>query len=136
MTVKDDFSKRVRAAMKAAGLKVSGTELERAFALEWHGRPISVQTASNWISGKYFPSKDKIPVLARVLRVDPHELLYGSPVPLSVAEQRRDWEKGVSYAERQTIDAFLHLPTPQRLIVRDVINAFAKAYGAVDPSKE
>jgi transcriptional regulator with XRE-family HTH domain len=136
MTVKDDFRKRLRAAMKAAGMRVSGTELERAFALEWHGRPISVQTAANWINGKYLPSQDKLPVLARVLKVDPHALLYGASESLSAAEQRREWEDRVNYAERQAIDAFLRLPTPQRLIVRDVINAFAKAYGAVDPGKE
>jgi len=136
MTAKDEFSKRLRAAMKAAGMKASGTELERAFSLAWHGRPISVQTASNWISGKYLPTHDKLPVLATVLKVDPQALLYGAPEPLSVAERRRAWEERVTYAERQAIEAFLSLPTQQRLIVRDVIDAFARVYGAVDPDRE
>jgi len=127
MKVKDEFSKRLRAAMRTAGMKASGTELERAFSLEWHGPPISVQTASNWISGKHLPSQDKLPVLASVLKIDPHALMYGTPASLTVAERRRAWEDRATYAERQSIDAFLSLPTPQRLIVRDVINAFALA---------
>jgi len=135
MTVKDDFSKRLRAAMKEAGMKASGTELERAFSLEWRGRPISVQTASNWISGKHRPSDDKIPVLARVLGIDPQALLYGPPQPLSAAERSRGWEEGVAYAERKAIATFLSLPTAKRLIVRDVIDAFAKAYGPAEPDK-
>lgn len=136
MTVKDEFSKRLRAAMKTAGMKPSGTELERAFSLEWRGDPISVQTFSNWISGKHLPKPDRLPVLASVLKVDPHALMYGTSESMSVAERRRAWEDRATYAERQAIDAFLSLPTPQRLIVRDVINAFALAYGAVEPGKE
>ena len=136
MTVKDEFRKRLRAAMKTAGMKASGTELERAFSLEWRGRPISVQTASNWINGKYLPARDKLPVLASVLKTDPRTLMYGDPEPLTIAERRREWEDRATYAERRTIDAFLSLPTPQRLIVRDVVNAFALAYGAVEPDKQ
>jgi hypothetical protein len=136
MTVKDEFSKRLRTAMKTAGIKPGGTELERAFSLEWRGSPISVQTASNWINGKYLPRPDKLRVLARVLRIDPHVLMYGTSEAMTVAEGRHAREDRTTYAERQTIDTFLSLPTPQRLIVRDVINAFALAYGAVDAGKE
>jgi len=40
-----------------------------------------------------------------------------------------------TYAERESIEAFLRLPTPQRLIVRDVIATYAKAHGAVEAGK-
>jgi len=136
MTAKDDFSARLRAAMKAAGMKVSATELERAFNLKWNGRPVSVQAAANWINGANHPSKDKLQVLAAMLKVDPQTLLYGSPKPLSAQERRREWEDRLTYAERETIDAFLRLPTQYRLLAREVINAFAKAHGAAEPGRE
>jgi len=131
MKEKDEFSKRLRAAMKAAGMKPSGTELERAFSLAWRGTPISLQTATNWINGKHFPRQDRLRVLARVLKVDPHALLYGPSEALTAAEEPGTWKDRSTLAERQAIDAFLNLPTPQRLIVRDVINGFALANAAL-----
>lgn len=135
MDAKDEFSARLRAAMTAAGMEISGTELERAFNRKWDKTPISVQAAWNWLNGRTVPRNDKLQVLARVLRTDPHTLQYGSGKALTAAERRREWEDRATYAERETIEAFLRLPTKQRLVVRDVIDAFAKAYGAVEPGK-
>jgi hypothetical protein len=42
----------------------------------------------------------------------------------------------MTYAERETIEAFLRLPTQQRLLVREVITTFAQVYGAIEPGKE
>lgn len=135
MNAKDDFSARLREAMRAAGLKISGTELERAFNRKWNKTPISVQAVTRWINGESLPRNDKLQLLAKMLRVDPHALLYGAPEPVSAAERRREWEDRMTYAERETIEAFLRLPTPQRLIVRDVITTYAKVHGAIEPGK-
>jgi len=136
MTEKDDFSKRLRTAMTAAGLKPKGSELERAFSRQWRGAPITLQTATNWINGKHLPRPDRLRVLARVLRIDPHALMYGPAESMSVAEGRGPWKDHSTPAERQAIDTFLSLPEPQRLIVRDVINGFAVANGAGRSDKE
>ncbi len=136
MKVKDEFSKRLRTAMKTAGIKPSGTELERAFSLQWRGTPISLQTATNWINGKHLPRPDRLRVLARVLRTDPHVLMYGPSESMTVTEGRGPWADHSTHAERQTIDTFLSLPAPQRLIVRDVINGFAVANGVARSDKE
>jgi len=122
--------------MTATGMDISGTELERAFNRKWDGTPVSVQAAWNWINGRTVPRSDKLQVLAKTVRVDPHALLYGSDGPLTAAERKQDWEERVTYAERETIETFLRLPVPQRLLVRDVITAVAKAYGTVEPGKE
>jgi transcriptional regulator with XRE-family HTH domain len=135
MTVNDDFSRRLRAAMQAAGLKPSGTVLEQAFNRHWRDAPISKQTASNWINGKYFPKHDKLRVIARVLKTDPHALMYGPRESMRAEERRGPWEERSTPAERQAIDTFLNLPAPQRLIVRDVINGFAAANGAARPDE-
>jgi transcriptional regulator with XRE-family HTH domain len=136
MNAKDEFSTRLRTAMKAAGLEISGTELERAFNRKWGKEPISVQAAWNWINGKTVPRSDKLQVLAKLLRVEPNALLFGARESLSAAERRREWEDRLTYAEHETIEAFLRLPTKQRLLVRDVITTFAKVYGAIEPGKE
>ena len=99
-----------------------------------HGRSISVQTAWNWINGRTIPRNDKLLVLAKLLRVDPNALLYGTRESLSAADRRREWEDRMTYAERETIEAFLRLPTPQRLLVRDVIATFAKVFGKAEPA--
>jgi transcriptional regulator with XRE-family HTH domain len=136
MNAKDEFSARLRAAMTAAGMEISGTELERAFNRKWSKDPISVQAAWNWINGKTVPRNDKLQVLAKFLKIDPSALFYGTGQALSAAERRREWEDRLTYAERETIEAFLRLPAPQRLLVRDVIATYAKVFGAVEPGQE
>lgn len=136
MDAKEEFSARLRGAMKAAGMQISGTELERAFNRKWKQTPIRNQTAWNWINGKTMPRSEKLEVLASLLRVKPHELLFGASEPLTTAERRRSWEDKVAYVERETIEAFLRLPTPQRIIVRDVITTYARAWGEIEPAKK
>ncbi len=129
MTVKDDFSARLRAAMKAVGMKASGTELEREFNRRWRKAPITVQTASSWISGKHLPRPDKLPLLAKLLGVKPQDLWFGAQEPLTAAERPPEWADGMDDAERRAIEAFLRLPSAQRVIVGDVIATYAKAHG-------
>lgn len=136
MNVKEEFSARLRVAMTAAGMEISGTALEGVFNRKWQGAPISVQAAWNWVNGKTMPRQDKLQLLAKLLKVDPHVLQYGAPEPLSAAERRRSWEDRVTYAERETLEAFLRLPTSQRLLVREVVMTFAKVYGKVEPIDE
>ena len=109
MTVKDEFRKHLRTAMKAAGVKPKGPDLERAFNLEWRGQPITKQSATNWISGKHMPRPDKLLVLAKVLKTDPHALLYGAAQSMAVGEKPGVWESRATHAERQAIEAFLGL---------------------------
>jgi len=136
MNVKEEFSARLRVAMAAAGMEISGTALEGVFNRKWQGAPISVQATWNWINGKTMPRQDKLQLLAKLLKVDPHALQYGAPVPLTAAERRRSWDERLTYAERETLEAFLRLPTPQRLLVREVVMTFAKVYGGVEPAGE
>lgn len=49
-----------------------------------------------------------------------------------VAEQRQRWDEGAGYLERETFDAFLKLPAPQRKIIREVILTFARVHGTAD----
>ncbi len=44
-------------------------------------------------------------------------------------EYRQRWHHKLTYQERETVDAYLQLPAPQRKVVREVILTFAKVHG-------
>jgi hypothetical protein len=45
----------------------------------------------------------------------------------AVRQHKQRREEGIGYLEREAFEAFLKLPAPQRKIIREVIQAFAKA---------
>lgn len=136
MTEKSEFSERLRAALKAAGLPVRPSLLEREFNARWPGAPISTQAAWSWLNARAIPSQDKLQVLAEWLHVEPEVLRFGERVRQAVRDHRQRWDDAVGYAERETFDAFLRLPAPQRKLIREVIFAFAEVYapGGAQPA--
>lgn len=129
MNEKIEFSNRLRQAMADAGYAASPSVLEQEFNLRWYGRSISNQAAWNWLNSKAVPTQDKIQVLAEWLKVEPEVLRFGEVVRHSVQEYRQRWDEGVGYLERETFDAFLQLPAPQRKLIREVILTFAQVHG-------
>lgn len=128
MNEKIEFSQRLRAAMIGAGYAASPSVLEHEFNLRWLGRSISNQAAWGWLNSRSIPTQDKLQTLAEWLKIQPEVLRFGERVRHKVAEQRQRWDEGAGYLERDTFDAFLKLPAPQRKIIREVILTFAKAY--------
>lgn len=133
MKEKRDFSERLRAAMKAQRLEVSGAVLEREFNARWSGTPVRRQTAWKWLNGEAIPTQDKLQELAKLLKVDPHQLRFGEHVQAHLAAEKKRWDEGVGYLERETFDAFLQLPAPQRKVVREVILTFAQVHNKQFP---
>lgn len=128
MNEKIEFSCRLRQAMIEAGYAPSPSVLEHEFNLRWYGCSISNQAAWSWLNNKSIPMQDKVQVLAEWLKIEPEVLRFGEAVRQSVREHRQRWDEGVGYLERETFDAFLQLPAPQRKLIREVIMAFAKAH--------
>lgn len=124
-----EFSQRLRDAMVRAGYAASPSVLEHEFNLRWPGRSISNQAAWGWLNSRSIPTQDKLQVLAEWLKVVPEELRFGGVVRRQVLQHKQRWEEGVGYLERETFDAFLQLPAPQRKLVREVILTFAKVHG-------
>lgn len=129
MDEKIEFSQRLRDAMTRAGYSASPSVLEHEFNLRWQGRSISNQAAWGWLNNRAIPTQDKLQLLAEWLKVEPEVLRFGERVRHKVTEQRQRWDEGAGYLERETFDAFLRLPAPQRKIIREVILTFAKAHG-------
>ena len=133
MDQKLEFAERLQAAMRAAGLEPRPAVLLNLFNANYWGRSVTFQAVSRWLRGESIPAQDKLIVLAQVLKIEPEVLRFGETVRKSVQEQRRRWEEGVGYLERETFDAFLKLPAPQRKVIREVILTFAKVYGTPPP---
>lgn len=128
MNEKAEFAQRLRDAMVQAGYPVRPVVLEREFNTRYWGRSVTLQGVRRWLRGEAIPSQDKLQVLADWLGVEPEVLRFGVAVRQSVQERRQRWEDGAGYVERETFEAFLSLPAPQRKIVREVILTFAKAH--------
>ena len=129
MDNKLEFAQRLRRAMEAAGLEPRPGVLLNLFNTHYWGRSVTFQAVSRWLRGEAIPAQDKLVVLAGLLKIEPEVLRYGEAVRESVQQHRERWEHGVGYLERETFDAFLQLPAPQRKLIREVIMTFARVHG-------
>jgi len=114
--------------MIKAGLKPKPAVLERAFNLRYFGKPVTLYGTRKWLLGESVPPYDKIVVLAEMLNVPPEDLVFGLEIKQTIKKNRARWDDGIGYQEREIFEAFLALPTPQRKVVREVIEAFTKAF--------
>jgi transcriptional regulator with XRE-family HTH domain len=128
MDQKLEFAERLQRAMVAAGLEPRPGVLLSLFNAHYWGRSVTFQAVSRWIRGQSIPGQDKLLVLAEVLKVEPDVLRFGEGIRKSLQERKQRWDEGFGYQERETFDAFLKLPAPQRKIIREVILAFAKVH--------
>ena len=129
MDQKLEFAERLQAAMRAAGLEPRPAVLLNLFNTHYWGRSVTFQAVSRWLRGEAIPGQDKLITLAEVLKIEPEVLRFGEAVRKSVQERRQRWDEGVGYLERETFDAFLQLPAPQRKLIREVILTFAQVHG-------
>jgi transcriptional regulator with XRE-family HTH domain len=85
------FSERLKQQLAIKHWPVnSPTWLAREFNIRFNGSPVSVQTASNWLSGSAIPNQDKLQVLAGWLEVSSQWLRFGDKTEIagSVTEGR------------------------------------------------
>jgi transcriptional regulator with XRE-family HTH domain len=128
MNEKLEFAERLRNAMLAAGYEPRPTVLEKGFNTRYWGRSVTVQAVTRWLRGEAMPSQEKLQVLAEWLKIEPHALRFGEEAALSIRAKRRQWDEALDYRERETIEAYLSLPLPQRKIVREIIQTFTKVF--------
>ncbi len=135
MDQKLEFAERLQAAMRAAGLEPRPAVLLNLFNTHYWGRSVTFQAVSRWLRGESIPGQDKLIVLAEVLKIEPEVLRFGEAVRQSVQQHRQRWDEGVGYLERETFDAFLQLPAPQRKLIREVILTFAQVHQGGSPGQ-
>jgi transcriptional regulator with XRE-family HTH domain len=123
-----EFAERLRNAMLANGYEARPTVLEKGFNTRYWGRSVTVQAVTRWLRGEAIPSQEKLQVLAEWLKIEPHALRFGEQAAESIRAKRQQWDEALDYQERETIERYLNLPVAQRKVVREVIEAFAKAF--------
>ena len=67
-------------------------------------------------------------MLAEWLIIEPHALRFGEQAAQSIRTKRQQWDEALDYQDWETIEQYLGLLIAQRLVVREVIEAFAKAF--------
>ncbi len=128
MNEKLEFAERLRNAMLTAGYEVRPSVLEKGFNSRYWGRSVTFQAVSRWLRGEAIPSQEKLQVLAEWLKIEPHALRFGEQAAESIRAKRQQWDEALDYQERETVERYLGLPASQRKVVREVIEAFAKAF--------
>jgi transcriptional regulator with XRE-family HTH domain len=84
---KEQFSKRLKEAMRRARVEAGPARFAREFNLRHHGEPVTSQTAHKWLQGRAFPTQDKLRTLAQWLEVSPQCLRYGEADRSHAAKQ-------------------------------------------------
>lgn len=145
---KEQFAEKLKVALKNKGYEARAAVLEREFNLRYLGKNITLHAAAKWLRGEAIPRYDKIMTLSKWLQVPPEALVYGADIKqaevtesfhsetdagyqeriLDVAASLHR-ETSIGYQERALFELFLHLPAPQRMIVREIIIVFNKLYG-------
>ncbi|MHB8448134.1 MAG: hypothetical protein ACYC9P_09455 [Rudaea sp.] len=118
-----EFAKRLATAMRAMGFEARPSVLLARFNTRYDGRGVSFTTASRWLSGESIPEQDKLVVLAREFRVEPHALRYGEKGRSGMRESHPVWPDRVSPRDQAMFEDFLALPAKQREAVRSLIES-------------
>ena len=120
------FAKRLSIAMQAKGYQPKAAVLEKAFNLNYSGKPMSLHGVRKWLIGEAIPSGDKLLALAKWLDVPPEELAFDKDIKKAIEQREARWKEEIGYKDKDVIEAYLALPTAQKKIIRETIIEFSK----------
>ncbi len=130
MDEKQQFARRLRDAMVAAGHEARPSVLEKHFNARYWGRSVSYQAARRWLIGLSISEQEKLQVIAEWLNVPPHVLRFGVRLPVLAAPARfpslPDKAEVEDQLERDTIERFLSLPANDRRLIAELVAALAR----------
>jgi transcriptional regulator with XRE-family HTH domain len=121
------FSRRLRSALDAIGVRQSPTVVANEFNLRYWGRSITPHTARNWLLGKAIPTQDKLRTLADWLQVSPDELRFGQGGKTTFLQEASTSYADLDMADREMLNKYLSLSRIDRKVIRDVVQAFSAA---------
>jgi len=119
---KEAFSQRLKQELAKHGWAInSPTWLAREFKLRYGGQSVSVQTASNWLSGAAIPSQDKLQILAAWLNVSNQWLRFGEDAYLvSTSHEQINQQKIQLYLE-DLPDKIARLSSKQKVLIYELV---------------
>ena len=120
MNEKEACSLRLKQESAKHGWAVnSPTWLAREFNLRYSGQSVSVQTASNWLSGTAIPSQDKLQILAAWLNVSNQWLRFGED-DHAVSQEQINQQKIQLYLE-DVPDKIARLSSQQKFLIYELV---------------
>jgi transcriptional regulator with XRE-family HTH domain len=119
------FGERLRAALKSAGYAESPTEIARILP-RFGGDAATRQAISSWLHGKSMPRQRSLRALAKMLRVEPTTLQYGTSDASGRRVREPQAEFRISAQDQHAVDAFLVLPVRKRKLVRELIDQLSE----------
>jgi hypothetical protein len=119
------FAKRLRAALKDAGIEESPSALVKLLA-RYGANNVTPQAVSGWLSGRHLPRQANLRALAAIAGVEPHVLAYGGRGFKGVRDVPMSWPEAVRGHDRLAFEAYLALPEERRALVRELIAALAE----------
>ena len=114
------FARRLRHALKQAGLKHSATELAHAFNLRDWGKGVTPHATRNWLNGVSIPKQSRLMVLCELLQVSPHELLFGPQVAAEPTAGASQEVGHLGLADRCMWRLYHQLSVEHRRMVREL----------------
>ena len=120
------FAKRLSIAMQAKGYQPKAAVLEKAFNLNYSGKPMSLHGVRKWLIGEAIPSGDKLLAFAKWLDVPPEELAFDKDIKKAIEQREARWKEEIGYKDKDVVEAYLALPTAQKKIIRETIIEFSK----------
>ena len=120
------FAKRLSIAMQAKGYQPKAAVLEKAFNLNYSGKPMSLHGVRKWLIGEAIPSGDKLLALAKWLDVPPEELAFDKDIKKAIEQREARWKEEIGYKDKDVVEAYLALPIAQKKIIRETIIEFSK----------
>lgn len=121
---KSAFSQRLKEQLDLRGWPTtSPTWLSREFNIRYSGTSVSVQTASNWLSGTAIPNQDKLQILAAWLEVSSHWLRFGEDTTSLAIESNKAIYQNIQYNLTDLPEKIARLTPQQKQIVYDVVDA-------------
>jgi len=123
----EQFSERLRLALKGVGIRPSATVLANEFNLRYWGESITINTARNWLLGKSIPMQDKLRVLADWLHVSADELRFGTLATAIKTQGSGADALALTMQDRDMLAKYVTLSMADRKTVCDVVLALAVA---------
>jgi len=118
--LRQQFAKRLKSAMQAAGLDPRPGVLMTQFNLEHRGKSVVFETASRWLKGAAVPDPDKVQTLARLLGVSACYLLFGEAG--GVRESGEQAIRDLRLADQKMLTTYLDLTIEKRKLVRELVD--------------
>lgn len=120
------FASRLKQALKRSPKKIeTATELALNFNLRHTNDPITTQAAQKWLTGRAFPTIDKIVTLAEWLNVPLQWLRFGLPEDRPVARKAHKTKAALpappSKDELALLETIRAMPEQRRKLVYELV---------------